>query len=104
MANSLKTKNQPLIISMDTSELSPKQCRLIKSLNAYLANVLSTDNESEFFDGSAEVMRLCASVIKCSSFVEDKKTTIPYAEQALEYSLEILHENIESKKIVQFDN
>ncbi|MBH46967.1 MAG: hypothetical protein CME71_02225 [Halobacteriovorax sp.] len=104
MANAATKKNL-VNISVDASELSPTQIRLLKSLNAMIKHVMTTDSESDFFDGSAECMRICASLIKQARFIEAfKAEDIPYAEQALEYSIDILQEQMSAQKVVSWDN
>lgn len=94
------------VIKIDTDELTQAQIRSIRSMNAMLTHILTTDDESEFFDGSAEFMRICASLIKQSHFNEVIKEAdgIPYAEQALEYSIDVLQEHINSSNVVTYDN
>lgn len=102
----IQLKNSKLNIEIDTNGLTEAQVRLIRSLNAMLTHVLLTDEESEFFDGSAEFMRMCASLIKQSQFTERllKENNIPYADQALEFAVDVLSENMTLKKVLQYDN
>ncbi|WP_127717910.1 hypothetical protein [Halobacteriovorax sp. HLS] len=104
--SAITAKNQRVFIEVDTSELTDAQVRLIKSLNTMLQHVLVTDSEDEFFDGSANFMRMCASIIKKAHFAQDLKgvDNIPYAEQALEYSMDILQEHITNSNVVSYDN
>lgn len=99
-------KKNKVLIELDAAELSTQQIRLIKSINAILANVVTTDSEEDFFEGSAEFMRMCASLIKQANFAENLKGIdgIPYAEQALEYSMDMLTEHITNSKVVHYDN
>lgn len=104
MANAATKKNL-VNISVDASELSATQIRLLKSLNAMITHVMTTGSESEFFDGSAECMRICASLIKQARFIEAfKAEDIPYADQALEYSIDILQEQMSAHKVISYDN
>lgn len=98
--------NTILNLQIDTSELTPTQVRLIKSLNSLLLGVVTTDNEAEYFDDSAEAMRLCASLIQQSHFTQqfNSDKAIPYADQALEYSIDVLQEQVSSSKVVTYDN
>jgi len=96
--------NDILSIQLDVSELTPQQVRLIKSLNAMLVHTLQTDDEEEFFDGSAELMRICASLIKQARFSEKRPEDIAYEEQALEYSVDAICEDMNSSKLVALDN
>lgn len=104
MATTAAKKNV-VNITVDATDLSVTQIRLLKSLNAMIKHVVTTNSESEFFDGSAECMRICASLIKQAKFIEAfKADEIPYAEQALEYSIDILQEQMSAHKVVSYDN
>ena len=100
------TSNENLInFVIDTSELSQSQVRLIRTMNSLLLGVITTDSEAEFFDDSAELMRICASLIKQSNFAESLiDNDIPYADQALEYSVDVLQEQISTSRVVAYDN
>lgn len=95
-----------LILKYDSSELTPAQIRLIKRVHATLANVLTTDEESEYFEESAELLRICAHLIQNSHFSDDKirNQNIPYAEQAIEYSVECLQEQLARGQSISIDN
>ena len=100
-------KNDSILnLQIDTSELTPNQVRLIKSLNSLLLGVITTDDEAEFFDDSAEAMRICASLIQQSDFTQqyNYNKAIPYADQAIEYSIDILQEQMSSRKVTIYDN
>jgi len=105
MAN-IQMQKKKLNIEIDTNGLTEAQVRLIRSLNAMLTHVLLTDEESEFFDGSAEFMRMCAALIKQSHFTEKllAEENIPYADQALEFAVDVLSEHMTLSKVVQYDN
>lgn len=98
--------SKKLKIEIDATELTPKQIRSIKTVMTVMEHVLTTDDESEYFEGSAELLRMVASLIKQSRFTEDysKGESIPYSEQALEYSVDMLQEFINDKKVVRYDN
>jgi len=100
------SRKEKVFIEIDATELTDSQVRLIKSINMMLQHVLVTDDEEEFFDGSAEFMRMCASLIKKAHFAEDLKgvNNIPYAQQALEYSMDVLQEHITNSNVVNYDN
>ena len=100
------SKREKIFIEIDTNELTHSQVRLIKTVNTMLQHVLITDDEEEFFNGSAEFMRMCASIIKKAHFAEDLKgiDNIPYAQQALEYSMDVLQEHITSSSVINYDN
>lgn len=99
-------KSNTMKIELDTAELSTHQIRLIRSINAMLTHVSKCDDENEYFEGSAELMRMCAALISKANFNEETKkgATIPYAEQALEYSMDVLQEYMTTSKVVNYDN
>ncbi len=106
MSAQTTVKDRMIKIEIDGSELTPQQVRLIKSINTMLAHVLVTENEEEYFEGSAEFMRMCAALIKQAHFTENLKgiNNIPYAQQALEYSMDVLQEYVTNSKVVTYDN
>ena len=106
MSAQTKLVERMIKIEIDGSELTPGQVRLIRSLNTMLAHVMLTDNEEEYFEGSAEFMRMCAALIKQARFTENLKDSnnIPYAQQALEYSMDVLADYVTSSKVVTYDN
>jgi hypothetical protein len=106
MSAQTSLKERMIKIEIDGSELTPNQVRLIRSLNTMLAHVLLTENEEEYFEGSAEFMRMCAALIKQAHFTENLKDSnnIPYAQQALEYSMDVLQEYVTNAKVVTYDN
>lgn len=101
-----KSDSKQLHIKLDVEELSPSQVRLIKTINTLLVQVLTAPDEAEFFDGSSEFMRTCAGAIKQSNFTETLKGKdgIPYADQALEFSLDSISDDIQNSKLINFDN
>lgn len=106
MSAQTSAKDRMIRIEIDGSELTPNQVRLIRSLNTMLAHVMLTENEEEYFEGSAEFMRMCAALIKQAHFTENlkDKDNIPYAQQALEYSMDVLQDYVTASKVVTYDN
>ena len=102
----LKKSEQIVTIDVDAEGLSPAQLRLVKSLHSVLVHVLKAEDEDEFFDGSAEFMRWCASIIKQAKFPEqlENQGDIAYADQASEFSMGILQDYIGEENIVTYDN
>ena len=98
-------RRKKVYIELDGTELTDQQIRLLKSINAMMEHVLTTEEESEFFEASAEAMRMCASLIKQSHFAGELELDgVPYADQALEYSMDVLSEHMNNAKIVHYDN
>ena len=106
MSAQTSIKEKMIRIEIDGSELTPNQVRLIRSLNTMLVHVLLTDNEEEYFEGSAEFMRMCAALIKQAHFSENLKdaSNIPYSQQALEYSMDVLQDYVTASKVINYDN
>jgi hypothetical protein len=102
-------KKGTLELKFETGELSAAQIRLIKSLNYSLITLITTTDEAEFFDKTKEIFKQVSSAVKDSHFSEMKKnsTTIPYAQQAIEFSVEEIVEPLYSQhqhKISGLDN
>lgn len=98
-------KAKKVLIEIDSTHLNAAQVRLLKSINSMIAQVLTTEEEADFFEGSAEVMRMCAALIKQAHFADDLKISgIPYADQAIEYSMDVLTEHLTNSKVVHYDN
>ena len=93
-------------IELDTSNLSQEKVRLIKTIISEMTKTLTSDNEKKFFTHSAEFMRLCACVIQKSRFVQvnESVSSIPFNQQAIEYSIDVLQEYLEQEKVVHYDN
>ncbi|MCP4914224.1 MAG: hypothetical protein GY909_14015 [Oligoflexia bacterium] len=103
MANH-KTNTEKVFIEIETTELSSAHVRILKTLNKMLVHVMTTDEEGEYFDGSAEAMRMCASLIKQARFIQEvEDSSIPYDEQALEYSIDLLQDQMNAAKVVTYD-
>ena len=104
MAHHSKNKEK-VFIEIDASELTPAHKRILKTLNTLLQQVLTTESEGEYFEGSAEIMRQCASLIKQARFIDNEKlSSTPYAEQAIEFSMDILQEHISNTRVINYDN
>ncbi|MBF0360494.1 MAG: hypothetical protein HQK49_05745 [Oligoflexia bacterium] len=110
-----------LNFSINTKNLNEAQIRVIRMVNSVLLELLNSNNEAQFFEKSAELMRLSAIAIKQSNFnsmgPENHMTTstatsegvrIPYADQAIEFSIDNLFEIFSgvnpSNKLINFDN
>lgn len=91
-------------LGVEATQLGPAQLRLLNTLNHLLRKVLTTQDEAEYFDSSAEAMRICASLIKQSAFVEEMDENAVYSDQALEYSIELLQDCMSSSKLIVYDN
>jgi len=105
MNNMVTTKKEKTHFEIDTTAMSPAQVRQLRTLTNLLSHIMTTDEESEYFDSAAEAMRMCASIIKQAHFIDVMKDSkIPYAEQAIEFSVDILQEHMTNSKVVTYDN
>ncbi|MCY4524307.1 MAG: hypothetical protein OXB84_06175 [Halobacteriovoraceae bacterium] len=93
-------------MELETKELRPEQERLVRTLLMMVDSLSKAREEDAFFGNSAELMRLCAAVIKQSNFVRETNSDnkIPYTEQVLEYSIDVLQECMNTSKIISYDN
>ncbi len=99
-------RDKKLTLELDTEMLHPTQIRLIKSINSLLLHLLTTDEESEYFESSADFLRLAASAIKESHFPYENEVIdhIAYSNQAIEYALEQLQEIMSHQDLKSLDN
>lgn len=102
----MSKKNKTLPVEVDTADMSAAQIRLVRRIGALLTQAGTTENEETFFESSAELMRTCASLVQQSQFIDDQNeiSEIPYAQQALEYSMDLLQEHMSSARVVTYDN
>ena len=92
------------LIELDVTGLKSAHIRTIKTLHNLMVHVLTTENESEYFNHSAESIRLCASLMKQAHFIEMmREKDIPYAEQVLEFSVDILQDYMANFKVISYD-
>jgi hypothetical protein len=92
-------------IKKDNAGLSAAQMRLIRSIHSMLLHISSVKNEEEFFEGSAELMRMVAQAVQQSDFVQSKgDEEINYAEQAVEFAIDVVNEALQKRKVISYDN
>jgi hypothetical protein len=90
---------------IETTELKAEQERTMRSINSQLGHMLTTDNEAEYFESAAELMKLLNLAYHQANFARDNKSKINYADQVLDYSLDTLQDStLPSKKSFTFDN
>ena len=92
-----KTQNE-LHLKINTEELSPKQVRLLKTLHALIANVVVADEEEEYFEMSAQLLKKTTEFIKNSQFAENN-LHMNYGQQAVEFAVDFLNETIDESNI-----
>jgi hypothetical protein len=76
---------------------------LVKSIHALMANVLSAEEEGEYFETSSELMKKTAELIKHANFALTNKN-MSYGDQAVEFSVDTLNESLDENKIQNLDN
>ncbi len=95
-------KNE-LLLKLNVEEMNPTQIRLLKNITSLLTNVVSADEEAEFFDTSSELFKKVAELVKHSQFAEANRK-INYGEQAVEYSIDNLNETLDTRNLHNIDN
>lgn len=99
----LKPNSNELNIKFNVEELTPTQVRLLKSVTNLLTHVMTADEESEYFEMSAELMRKVAETIKHADFA-NKNKDMSYGTQAVEFAVDFLNESLDQNKIHNIDN
>jgi hypothetical protein len=93
-----------LTLKIETHDLTPMQIRLLKHAHTLLVHVVSADDESEYFEASAQLLKQAVQLIKHSNFPETNKDGIAYGEQAIEYAVEELNEALSENRHINIDN
>jgi hypothetical protein len=93
-----------LILRVETHDLTPKQVRLLKHAHTLLVHVLVSEDEDEYFEASAQLLKQAVQLIKHSNFPEEAKSAIPYGDQAIEYAVEELNVLLASRGQLNIDN
>lgn len=99
-----KNAENTMNIEVQTDDLKQHQIRLIKTINTLLGHVLTTDQEDEYFESSSELLRIVATAIKKSNFSEANEHPIEYGQQALEYCVDILNDQVYEGDLIKYDN
>jgi hypothetical protein len=102
MENLVK-KEKELQISLNTEELTGTQIRLIKTMNALMSQLLTAEDESEYFELSSELLKRAAEIIKHAHFTQ-QNSKLNYGEQAVEFALDFLNESLMNNKLDNIDN
>jgi len=100
---SLAKKDKELFLKMETEGLSTTQIRLIKNIHSLLAAVVTSEEEGEYFEASAELVKKAAELIKHSNFPITNKN-ISYGDQAVEFAVDSVNESMNENKMNNFDN
>lgn len=95
----LGQKEKELLMKLNTEGLTAAQVRILKSLHNLMANVLTSEDESEYFEASAELMKKTAELIKHSQFALHNKE-MSYGDQAVEFAVDTLNETMEDDKSI----
>ena len=89
-------------LELETSELNELQVRLIKRAVALINHVNLTDEEPEYFETSSELLRVVAQIIRFSN-INKPGTDVEFADQALEFCVDRLADQIYQNDLVKFD-
>ncbi len=95
--------NKELLIKINVEEMTPTQVRLIKNVTSLLTSVLSSDEESEYFELSSELLKKTAELIKHSDFA-NMNAEMSYGDQAVEFAIDFINESLELNKMHNIDN
>jgi hypothetical protein len=95
----LTPKKSDITITLNTEGLTAEQIRIMKAMSALMTNVLAADEEGEYFEASAQLMKKAAELIRKSQFAKDQKQ-IPYGEQAVEYAVDFLNETLNGSEFI----
>lgn len=99
----LRANSKEILLKINAEELTPTQVRLIKSVTSLLSQVLTADEESEYFEMSADLMKKVAETIKHSDFA-DKNKGMSYGTQAVEFAIDFINESLDQNKLNNIDN
>jgi hypothetical protein len=99
----LSKKETEIVMKLDTEGLTATQVRIIKNVHALLSHVLASEEESEYFEASAELIKKTAELIKHSNFAVDHRN-MAYGDQAVEFAVDTLNETMDEQKLQNIDN
>jgi hypothetical protein len=103
MMQDLRSNAKEIIIKINVDELSPTQVRLLKSVTSLMTNVLAAEDESEYFEMSAQLMKKVAETIKHSDFATKNKQ-MEYGDQAVEFAVDFINESLDQNSVQNIDN
>lgn len=98
------TTTEALKLTVDTTDLSPAQVRVLKQLHTMMMQVLTAEDEAEYFECSAQMLKQAVQLVKHASFPTHQRDGIPYGEQAIEYAVETLNEALNNNGHINLDN
>ncbi len=96
-------KEKELVIKLNIEAFTPTQVRLLKSVASLMTQVLSAEDESEYFEMSADLMKKTAETIKHADFANQNRE-MSYGDQAVEFAVDFLNESMDNNKIHNIDN
>jgi len=99
----LSQNEKEISIKISTEGLTSTQIRLIKILHSLMGNVVVSEEESEYFDASADLFKKAAELIKHSHFATKNKK-MSYGDQAIEFAVDGLTDLVDEKRINNIDN
>ena len=99
----LGRKEKELLLKLNVEDMTPVQVRLVKSINSLVAHILTAEDESEYFDASAELIRKAAELIKQADFAHQHKD-MNYGDQAVEFAVDFLNEVMNDNNVGNVDN
>jgi hypothetical protein len=111
MKDKLSDVNLVRVFEHQTSLLTEEQVRCIRKLNAKLVDLMTSHNEEDYFESSADVFRSCAELIKRANILDQYRNDengahiiSEYSNQSIESSIDQLQEFLEKSDLIRFDN
>ena len=86
------------------SPINELYLRVLKQAHVMLLHVLTAEDESEYFESAAQLLKHSVQLIKHSSFPTTNRDGIPYGDQAIEYAVETLNESLTTNGHMNLDN
>ena len=72
-------------------ELDDKQKRLLKQMQAMLVQTLTAEDEKEYFEATAALMKKAVEIVHAANYAK-VKANYSTAEQAVEFAMDFAHE------------
>lgn len=88
---------------LKTEKMTAVQLKKFKAVQLLLCHLLVTNDEAEYFEFSAELLKQATDLIRSSQFAT-KNPEMSYGEQAVEFSVDSLNESVEEMRIRNTDH
>lgn len=99
----LHKKKSELQINLSSEDLDSTQVRLIKMMNSLMNQILTAEDETEYFELSAALIKKSAEIIKASDYAKKNKD-LPVGKQAVEFSIDFFQDSLIDDEYGNIDN